>query len=56
MIEPDQAGDLKDLTCGKYGRVKPLGPVFTVAPSENATQALIDAFKLSGHFFNQLLL
>src|SRR4030042_5504209 len=44
MIEPDQAGDLKDLTCGKYGRVKPLGPVFTVAPSENATQALIDAF------------
>jgi hypothetical protein len=44
MIEPDQAGDLKDLTCGKYEPNKPHGPVFTVAPSENATQALIDAF------------
>jgi hypothetical protein len=45
MIEPDQSGDLKDLTCGKYGPNKPHGHVFTVTPSENATQALIDAFE-----------
>jgi hypothetical protein len=45
LIEPDQMGDLKDLTCGKYGPNKPHGPVFTVAPSEDATQALIDAFE-----------
>jgi hypothetical protein len=45
MIEPDQNGDLKDLTCGKYGLNKQHAQVFTVAPSEDATQALIDAFE-----------
>jgi hypothetical protein len=44
LIEPDQTGDLKDLTCGKGNLNKPHGPVFTVSPSEDATQALIDAF------------
>ncbi len=44
LIEPDQTGDLKDLTCGKGGLNKPHGPIFTVSPSEDATDALVDAF------------
>jgi hypothetical protein len=46
VIEPDQTGDLKDLTCGKGGLHKPAGPVFTVSPGGgDDTQALIDAFE-----------
>jgi hypothetical protein len=45
MIESDQEGDLKDLTCGQYGHKVPKGPVFTVYPNgTDDTQALIDAF------------
>src|SRR4030042_2770377 len=44
IIEPDQMGDLKDLTCGKGGLNKPHGPIFTVSPSVNATDALNAAF------------
>jgi hypothetical protein len=45
MIEPDQTGDLKDLTCGKDGLKIPKGPVFTVYPNGlDDTEALIQAF------------
>jgi len=44
MIEPDQSGDLKDLTCGKGG-LHPNGHVFMVYPNGiDDSQQLKDAF------------